>query len=152
MVPLQVTGFSRAAREELDLLLEQRVVVAQVVAEQWERFGEGAASEDDLGPAVGEGVHGREPLEDPDRVVRAQHGHAGGQPDAGRAWAIPASTVSGVEIANSGRWCSPRAMTSTPSLIRENRLLDDLPDRRRVGHRAPESSSGTSPKVSSPER
>lgn len=28
--------------------------------------------------------------------------------------AIPASTVSGVVIANSGRWCSPSAMTSTP--------------------------------------
>ena len=29
--------------------------------------------------------------------------------------AIPASTVSGVEIENSGRWCSPTAMTSMPS-------------------------------------
>ena len=29
--------------------------------------------------------------------------------------AMPASTVSGVEIEYSGRWCSPSAMTSTPS-------------------------------------
>jgi hypothetical protein len=29
--------------------------------------------------------------------------------------AIPASTVSGVEIEYSGRWCSPNAMTSIPS-------------------------------------
>ena len=29
--------------------------------------------------------------------------------------AIAASTVSGVEIEYSGRWCSPSAMTTTPS-------------------------------------
>ena len=29
--------------------------------------------------------------------------------------AMPASTVSGLEIAKSERWCSPSAMTSTPT-------------------------------------
>ncbi len=48
--------------------------------------------------------------------------------------AIAASTVSGVEIAYSGRWCSPRAIASTPSSSAQHGFVDDLPDRGSVRH------------------
>ena len=44
--------------------------------------------------------------------------------------AIPASTVSGVEIEYSGRWCSPSAIDVDAELVGQHRLVDDLPDRR----------------------
>ena len=60
--------------EEVELLLEQLLVLAQFEAEERERLGERPATQDDLGPAVRHGVERREPLEHPDRVVRAEHG------------------------------------------------------------------------------
>ena len=67
--------------EELELLLEQDLVVGQVEAEQREGLNEGAAAQHDLGPAVGDGVHGGEALEDPDRVIGAEDGDGGAEPD-----------------------------------------------------------------------
>ncbi len=67
--------------EERDLLLEQHVVVVQVVAEEGERFREGATPEDDLGPAIRECVHGRKPLEHADWIVGAQHSYTGSEMD-----------------------------------------------------------------------
>src|SRR3954447_16882976 len=40
------------AREEVELLLEQRLVVGEIESEQRERVGERAASDDQLGAAV----------------------------------------------------------------------------------------------------
>ena len=56
-------------REQVELLLEQHLVVAQVVAEERERFDERAATEDHLGAAVRDGIQRREPLVEPNRVV-----------------------------------------------------------------------------------
>ena len=69
-------------QQELELLREERVVVAQVVAEERKRLDEGAAADHDLGASAGEEVDGRELLEDADRVVGAQYGDGARQPDA----------------------------------------------------------------------
>src|SRR5687768_6375602 len=60
-------------KEQLELLLEERVVVLEVVAEERERLDERASPRHDLGPAAGEEVDGREVLEHADRVVGAEH-------------------------------------------------------------------------------
>jgi hypothetical protein len=67
--------------QQLQLLLEQVVVVAEVVAEERERLDERAAAGHDLGATAREQVDGREVLEDPDGVVRAEHRHCARQPD-----------------------------------------------------------------------
>jgi len=67
--------------EQLGLLLEELFVVGQVVAEQRERFDARSAAEDDLGPAAGDRVQRGVPLEDPDRVVGAQHGDGRAEAD-----------------------------------------------------------------------
>ncbi len=70
--------------EELQLLLEELLVLLEGVAEERERLDEGAAAEDHLGAPAGDRVEGREALEDPHRIVRAQHGHGRAEPDAAR--------------------------------------------------------------------
>ncbi len=60
--------------EEVELLLEELFVLAQVEAEEREGLGEGAAAEDDLGAPVRGGIDRREALEDADRIIRTQHG------------------------------------------------------------------------------
>jgi hypothetical protein len=67
--------------EQRGLLVEQLLVVGQVVAEQRERLDARPAAEDDLGPAAGDRVQRRVPLEHPDRIIRAQHGDRGAEPD-----------------------------------------------------------------------
>src|SRR5882757_4896319 len=64
--------------------------------------------------------------------------------------AIEASTVSGVEMAYSGRWCSPSAMASTPTSSASTASSTTCRIAAASETRAPSSSSGTSPKVSSP--
>src|SRR6185312_13751328 len=67
--------------EQRGLLVEEILVVGQVVAEQRERLDARPAPEGDLGPAAGDRVRGGVALEHPDRVVRAQHGDGGAEPD-----------------------------------------------------------------------
>ena len=69
-------------QQQVELLGEQLVVVVEVVAEERERLDERAAAGHDLGAAAGEQVEGGEVLEDAHRVVRAEHRHRAGQPDA----------------------------------------------------------------------
>ena len=71
--------------EQRGLLVEEFLVVGEVVAEQRERFDARPAAEDDLGPAAGDRVQRGVPLEHPDRVVGAQHGDRGAEPDPVRA-------------------------------------------------------------------
>ncbi len=115
--------------EQLELLLEQHVVVAQVVPEQREGLGERAAPEDHLGTAARDRVHGREALEDPDRVVRAQHRHTGGELD-------PRGT--GGDPGQHGLRGGDRVFRAVvfaerddvdAEFVGEHRLVDDLPDR-----------------------
>jgi len=71
--------------EEVDLLLEEILVVAQVVAEQRERLDAGPAPEDDLGATVRDRIERRVALEDPYRVVGADDGDGRPEMDPRRA-------------------------------------------------------------------
>lgn len=64
--------------------------------------------------------------------------------------AMPASTVSGLEIEYSGRWCSPSAIPSTPAW--SARTASSMTCRMAAACEtgSPESATGTSPKVSRP--
>jgi hypothetical protein len=72
-------------KQELELLREERVVVVQVVAEERKRLDERAAAGHDLGTAARDQVDFGEFLEDPHRVVRAQHRYRAREPDPARA-------------------------------------------------------------------
>jgi hypothetical protein len=60
-------------REEVQLLLEQRLVVLQVESEQRERLGERPSPEDHLGASTRDRVERREALEDAHGLVGAEH-------------------------------------------------------------------------------
>ena len=68
--------------EQLEFFREQIVVVGKIIAEQRKRFGENAASGDDLGAAAGDQVDGGELLEHHDRIRRAEDGDRARQADA----------------------------------------------------------------------
>jgi hypothetical protein len=114
--------------EQLELLLEQPLVVDQVVAEEREALGEGAAPHDDLDPAGGDALERGEPLVDPDRVVAAQHGDSGADPHPRRT-----SCDRGEHDLRSGDRVL-RAVVLTDredvdaELVGQHGLLDDLPD------------------------
>ena len=67
--------------QQVELFGKQRVVVAEIVAEQRERFDEGAAPRHDLGAPARQQVERRELLEHADRIVRREHRHRAGQLD-----------------------------------------------------------------------
>ena len=69
-------------QEQFKLLLEERIVVLQLEAEEREGLGKGAASGDDLRPSPRKEVERCELLENPDRVCRAQDRDGAGEPDA----------------------------------------------------------------------
>lgn len=68
--------------EQVELLVEEVVVVGEVVAEQGEGLGVGAAPGGDLGAAAGDEVDGGEVLEHLHGVGGGEHGHGAGEPDA----------------------------------------------------------------------
>jgi hypothetical protein len=123
--------------EKLELLLEQLVIILQVISEQRERLGEGAAAQDHLGPALRQCIHCGEPLEHPDRVVRAQHRHAGREPDAGG----PAGDAGQDRLGRGDRVLGPVVLADRDDvdaeLVGEYRLLDDLPDGGAVRQQPP---------------
>ena len=67
--------------EEVELLGEEPVVVVEGEPEEAEGLDERAAAELHLGPSRRHRVEGGEALVDPDRVVRAEHGHPRAEPD-----------------------------------------------------------------------
>ena len=67
--------------QQLELLGEQFVVVAEVVAEQRERLDERSAPRHDLGPSARDEVDVGELFEDPDRVVGGEDGHRAREAD-----------------------------------------------------------------------
>ena len=76
-------ALGRAERQQqVQLLGEQRVVVAEVVPEQRKRLDEGAAADQDLGPPARQQVERREVLEHADRVVGRQNRDGARQADA----------------------------------------------------------------------
>ena len=82
MLSLPGDALAVADREQqLELLGEQLVVVAQVVTEEREGLDERATPRHDLCSTAGDQVDVRELLEDPDRVVRREHAHGAREPD-----------------------------------------------------------------------
>ena len=69
------------AHEQVELLFEQPVILADVVSEQRERVDGGCPSQDELGAPVGDPVDGGELLIQPYRVLRGQHGDGGTEVD-----------------------------------------------------------------------
>ena len=86
-------------QQQVELFGEQRVVVAEIVAEQREGFDEGAAPRHDLGAAAGKQVERRELLEHPHRIVRRQHRHRAGQLDLLGPLGAAARITAGAEAA-----------------------------------------------------
>src|SRR5207253_5533149 len=76
---------STHVQQEVQLLGKQRVVVVQVVAEQWEGFDRRPATDNHLGPSLRNQVERGELLEQAHRVRRAQNGHRAGQTNASRS-------------------------------------------------------------------
>src|SRR6478609_2330953 len=68
-------------REQVELLLEERLVVAEVETEERERLDERASADSDLGTATADRVDGGEALEDADRVVAGQDRHRRAEAD-----------------------------------------------------------------------
>src|SRR5436190_7811266 len=69
-------------REEIELVLEEHLVIAERVSEQGKRLGERATPENDLGAPVRERVERGEALEDADGVVRAEDRDCGAEMNA----------------------------------------------------------------------
>jgi hypothetical protein len=120
--------------QEVQLLREQRVVVAEVVAEQRERLHERPASRHDLRASARQQVQRRELLEDPHGVVAAQHTHGAGQPDPGRALG-----ARGQDHGRRGGGVVAAVVLADPEhveahLVGERDLLDDLAQPLRRPH------------------
>jgi hypothetical protein len=62
--------------QEVQLLGEQLVVVLEVETKQWEGLDEGAPADQQLRPAVTDGVERRVLLIHPDRVIGAEDRHS----------------------------------------------------------------------------
>src|SRR6478735_6059409 len=69
------------AQEEVELLGEQRVVVGKFQPEQRKAFGERAAADDQVDPALGDQVERRELLEEAHRIAGAEDGHGAVEAD-----------------------------------------------------------------------
>jgi hypothetical protein len=67
--------------QEVELLLEQRLVVGEVEPEQREGVRQRAAADDQLRPPAGHRVEGGELVVQADRVLRAEDGHGGPEAD-----------------------------------------------------------------------
>src|SRR5260370_4062677 len=70
------------AREQVELLLEQVLVIVEVVPEEGERLDQRAAAGDQLGPAIRHRVEGGKLGVHPNGVLRAQDGDGSSEPNA----------------------------------------------------------------------
>jgi hypothetical protein len=73
---------SQQAREQIELLLEELLVVAEVESEERERLRQRTATDNELRAAVRDGVEGGELGVHPNGILRTQHGHGCAEPDA----------------------------------------------------------------------
>src|SRR5690606_18334291 len=110
-------------QQQVELLAVQVGVVGQVVAEEGEGLGVGAAAGDDLGPASGDLVEGRELFPDPHRVVGAEHGDRAGQPDVRGGLGGRGQDDGGGRADEVGAVVLPDGEQVEPGLVGEPRLL-----------------------------
>ncbi len=133
---------SREAKEQVELLDEEIVVVREVVAEEGERLDERAAPGHDLRPPAGEQIEGRELLEDAHGVVRAEDADSARQADPAR----PLGDCGEDDGRRRDGEVRPVVLADPedvePDLVGERRLFDqvaeppagrDRPSRNRVG-------------------
>jgi hypothetical protein len=123
--------------EQVELLGEQHLVVLEREPEQRERLGEGAAAQGHLGPATRDRVERREPLEHPDRVVRAQHRDRRPEPDP-----LGLSRDAGQDhVGRADREVGPVVLSHAEEVeahgVREHALRDHLADRLRLADELP---------------
>ena len=123
-------------REQIEFFLEQHFILREIVAEQRKGFGERAAPDGDLGAAVGGGIERRKPLENPNRVVRAEHGHGRAEQNPFGAAGDGRKHDLGSRYGEIGAMMLADAKGIDPELIGENRLLDDVADDLRVAQEA----------------
>ena len=114
--------------EQLQLLLEQRLVLVQRIAEERKRLDERATAEDDFGAAVRRGVERREPLKDAHRVVGAQHRDSGAEPDATRSTGNRGEDDLRRRDGEVGTVMLADADEIDAQLVGENGLVDDVAD------------------------
>ena len=119
-------------REQVELLLEQLLVLAELVSEQGEGLGERAAPENDLGACVRRGIERREPLEYANRVIRAEHGHRRAKTDPARASCNRRQHDLGRRHGEVGAVVLPNAEKVDADRIGEDRLVDDVADHLRM--------------------
>ena len=121
--------------EQIELLLEQLFVLAQIEAEQREGFGERAAAEDHLGTAIGCGIHRGEALEHADRIIRAQYRHRRAEPDPLGACGDRREH----DLGRGDREISPVVLAKADEvdaeLVGQHRLVDDVADHLRMRQR-----------------
>ena len=129
-VPSQLTGLSSSrAGEQLELLGEEHLVVLQGEAEERERLGERAPPAVISARPLRDGVEGREPLEDPHRLLRAEHGHRRTEPDPPG----PAGDRREQHVRRADREVGPVVLADAEEVdadaVGQHRLLDHLPQR-----------------------
>ena len=112
--------------EEIELLVEQKFVIVEFIAEEGEAFGEGAAPEDHLGPAVREGVEGGQPLENADRIIGGKHGDGRAEADAAGARGDGGKHDLGGGNGEIGAVMFAHAKEMHADLIGQNALFDDI--------------------------
>ena len=135
-MPCQFTGsLLQQLREQVELLLEQLLVLAQVEAEQREGFRERAAAEDHLGAAIGYGIEGRKALEHTNRIVGAQHRHRRTEPDSPGTSRNCRQHHLGRGDREVGAVVFAEADEVDPKLVGQHRLFDEVADHLRVRQR-----------------
>lgn len=119
-------------RDQVKLLREQLLVVRQVVPEQRERLGERTPAQDDLGAAARDRVQGGEALEHPYRIVGAQNRDRRAELDS---LGLRGDSRQH-DLRRGDRVVVTVVLTDTERVdadpVREDRLLDDVPDDLRV--------------------
>jgi hypothetical protein len=122
--------------EQGELLLEQRLVLVERVAEQRERLGERPAPEDHLGAPAREPVERGEALVDAHRVVGAEHRDRGAEADAAGARGDRGEHHLGGGHGEVVAVVLAHADEVEPHLVGEHGLVDEVAEDLRVRQQA----------------
>ena len=119
-------------REQVEFFREQLLVLGQVEPEQRERLDEGTPAENDVRAPLGHGVDRRKALEDPDRIVRGQHGHGRAQTDRVGDRGQAGQDDVGGRNREVGAVMLPHREVVDAHAVGETALLDDVADHLRL--------------------
>ena len=141
---------AQQARQQVELLLEERLVVGEVEPEQREGLRQRAAADDQLRPAVGYRVERGEVVVQPHRVLGAQDGHGGPEPDPFGAAGDRGEDHMSRRIHELRAVVLADVERVDPDGLGEHRLLDGVADHLVAADRAPGASTVTGMNVSRP--